>query len=161
MELDRKEMETETSQRYLQFDLGNESYAIRLLNVKEVIPVPETTPLPDSPSHYVGIMNLRGQIISIMDFRKKLKITPKEDKGEEAVIIVEFEGVGIGLIVDSINRVLNVGNNDVAEVPEVKFQVNARYVQGVYRGESSLTILLDLENALNISEIKGFTKQAA
>lgn len=159
--MENTEKNNETSQRYLQFDLGQESYAIALLNVKEVIPLPETTPLPDSPSYYIGIMNLRGQIISIMDFRKRLKIAPKEDRDEEAVIIVEFDGVGIGLVVDSINRVLNVGGNEVSEVPEIKFQVNAQYVQGVYRGDKNLTILLDLEQALNISEIKAMRKQAA
>lgn len=65
------------AQRYLQFDLGNESYAVPLSTVKEVIPVPETTPLPNSPTHYVGIMNLRGQIISVIDLRKRLKSPPK------------------------------------------------------------------------------------
>lgn len=159
--MEQQEKKNESTQRYLQFDLGNERYAIALLNVKEVIPLPETTPLPDSPSYYIGIMNLRGQIISIMDFRKKLNIKPKEDKEEEAVIIVEFEGVGIGLVVDSINRVLTVGSSEVAEVPEIKFQVNAQYVQGVYKGDKNLTILLDLERALNISEIKGLRAKAA
>lgn len=159
--MEQQEKKNESTQRYLQFDLGNERYAIALLNVKEVIPLPETTPLPDSPSYYIGIMNLRGQIISIMDFRKKLNIKPKEDKEEEAVIIVEFEGVGIGLVVDSINRVLTVGASEVAEVPEIKFQVNAQYVQGVYKGDKNLTILLDLERALNISEIKGLRAKAA
>ena len=74
---DKIENEMEKSQRYLQFDLGNESYAIALLNVKEVIPVPETTPLPNAPTYYIGIMNLRGQIISIVDLRKRLKINKK------------------------------------------------------------------------------------
>ena len=74
--MEHQEKKNESAQRYLQFDLGNERYAIALLNVKEVIPLPETTPLPDSPSYYIGIMNLRGQIISIMDFRKKLNIKP-------------------------------------------------------------------------------------
>ena len=116
-EEDKIENEMEKSQRYLQFDLGNESYAIALLNVKEVIPVPETTPLPNAPTYYIGIMNLRGQIISIVDLRKRLKINKKED-AEEAVIIVDFAGVSIGLVVDSINYVLNVATSEITEVPE-------------------------------------------
>jgi purine-binding chemotaxis protein CheW len=145
---------TVTDQRYLQFDLGLESYAIQLLRVKEVIPVPETTPLPNSPDHYIGIMNLRGQIISVIDLRKKLRIKPKKEGLEEAVIIVEFEGVGIGVVVDSINRVLNFSDNAIAEVPEIQAQVNAKYIQGVFQGEEKLTILLDLRKILNIDEIK-------
>lgn len=159
--MDDQNTNVETSQRYLQFDLGAESYAIPLLNVKEVIPMPETTPLPDCPAYYVGIMNLRGQIISIVDFRKKLKIQPKENLEEEAVIIVEVDGVGIGLVVDSINRVLNVPESQVGEVPEIKFQVNAQYVQGVFKGSDKLTVLLDLENLLNLAEIRGLRQKAA
>ncbi len=148
-------------QRYLQFDLGEESYAVHLLAVKEVIPVPETTGLPNGPNHYVGIMNLRGQIISIIDLRKKLKVNPKKEDLEEAVIIVEISGVGIGLIVDSINRVLNIKSNDVTEVPEVSSQINAKYIAGVYKGAEKLTILLDLESILNIKEIKSQQEKAA
>jgi purine-binding chemotaxis protein CheW len=150
----------EGTERYLQFDLGQETYAAQLLSVKEVIPVPETTPLPNSPSHYVGIMNLRGQIISIIDLRKKLKITPKEEGIEEAVIIVEIDGVGIGVVVDSINKVLNINLASVSEVPEVSSQINAKYIEGVFQGEDKLTVLLDLKSVLNIDEINKLQKAA-
>jgi purine-binding chemotaxis protein CheW len=159
--LNEKKHHSETSERYLQFDLGAESYAIHLLSVKEVIPRPDTTPLPNSPSFYVGIMNLRGQIISIVDLRRKLNIAPKKEDIEEAVIIIEIEGVGIGVVVDSINRVLNIAMNSVSEVPEVSSQINAKYIEGVYQGEKSLTILLDLASVLNIIEIKNMQKKTA
>lgn len=162
--IDSESTATETANdyvRFIQFDLGTEGYAIQLLMVKEVIPVADTTHIPNSPSHYVGIMNLRGQIISIVDLRKKLNIKPKTEGLEEAVIIVEYDGIGIGVIVDSINKVLNIGCKEVTEVPEVNTQVNAKYIQGVYQGEDSLTIMLDLENILNINEIKNMQKKAS
>lgn len=158
---DKENTYTENLQRYLQFDLGDESYAIHLLSVKEVIPRPETTPIPNSPSFYVGIMNLRGQIISIIDLRKKLNISPKKEDIEEAVVIIEIEGVGIGVVVDSINRVLNISSDSVSEVPEVNSQVNAKYIEGVYQGENNLTILLDLASVLNIKEIKNIGQKVA
>lgn len=148
-------------ERYLQFDLGEESYAIHLLSVKEVIPLPETTPLPNSPSFYIGIMNLRGQIISIIDLRKKLNISSKDKDIEEAVIIIEIGGVGIGVVVDSINKVLNISTISVSEVPEVSSQVNAKYIEGVYQGDKNLTILLDLASVLNINEIQKMQNKAA
>lgn len=152
---------SESTERYLQFDLGSESYAIHLLSVKEVIPRPDTTPLPNSPSYYIGIMNLRGQIISIVDLRKKLNINVKKEETEEAVIIIEIAGVGIGVVVDSINRVLNIATDSVTEVPEVSSQINAKYIEGVYQGENNLTILLDLASVLNIKEIKHMESKAA
>ena len=159
--LNQKKHHLESSERYLQFDLGSESYAVHLLSVKEVIPRPDTTPLPNSPSFYVGIMNLRGQIISILDLRKKLNITPKRDTFDEAVIIIEIENVVVGLVVDSINKVLNIDMTSVSEVPEVSSQINAKHIEGVYQGEKTLTILLDLASVLNIKEIKNMQIKAA
>lgn len=151
----------ETKERFLQFNLGQESYAIHLLSVKEVIPCPSTTSLPNSPNYYVGIMNLRGQIISIVDLRKKLNITPKDEGLEEAVIIVEIEGIGIGVVVDSINKVLNISHSTISEVPEISSQVNAKYIEGVHKTDDGLTIILDFESILNIKEIKNMQNKAA
>ena len=160
MNEENKTEQNEIYERYLQFDLGSESYAFELLSVKEVIPPPETTPLPNSPKFYIGIMNLRGQIISVLDLRRKLNITPKEER-EEAVVIVEIDGIGIGLVVDSINRVLNISSKSVVEVPEVGSQINAKYIEGVHKGEDALTVLLDLGSVLNIHEIRKLQGKAA
>lgn len=153
--------ENSDGQKYLQFDLGTEGYAVHLLLVKEVIPLPETTALPNSPAHYVGIMNLRGQIISIVDLRKKLKITPSEKTDDNAVVIVELEGICIGLIVDGINRVIKIKKEDVSEVPEVGSQLNAKYMEGVYQGDDHLIVMLDLESIFDIQELKKLSEKLA
>jgi len=150
-----------SDKRYLQFDLGSECYAIHLLTVLEVIPIPETTPLPNSPNYYVGIMNLRGRIISIIDLRKKLNISSKKEGLEEAVVIVNLGDIAIGVIVDSINKVLNLDYSNVTEVPEIKSQINAKYVDGVYQQEGNLTILLDLAKVLNIENLRQIQSDAA
>lgn len=156
-----KEQATSKIEKYLQFDLGNEVYAIPLLTVKEVIPEPPATPLPNSPGYYKGIMNLRGQIISIVDLRSKLNIKPKTEGLEEAVVIIEKEGVQIGLIVDIVKKVLSIDNKDIIEVPEVKSQINAQYVAGVFQEEHGLTILIAIEKVLNIKEISQMQNKAA
>lgn len=148
-------------QKYLEFDLGSESYAIPLLTIKEVIPVPETTILPNQPVYFMGIMNLRGQIISIIDLRVKLKIKPRENKKEEAVLIVDISGVSMGLIVDSINKVLWIKMASVVEVPEIKSQMNAKYIQGVHQSEGKLTILMDIVRILDLEDIKRLSDKAA
>ena len=146
---------------FLQFDLGNESYGVKLLSVKEVITVPEVTPLPNGPSYFQGIMNLRGQIISIVDLRKKLGIKSKSNIDEDAVVIVDFDGVSIGLIFDSINKVLSFDLSQLVEIPEVQSQVNSKYIQGVHRGDEKLTLVLDLAKIFNLVELQEFSKQAA
>ncbi len=144
--------------RYIEFSLGEEQYGIPLLQVREVISVPETTPIPNSPKYFEGIMNLRGQVISIVDLRTKLNIKPKENNSEVAVIIVTINDYNLGIIVDSINRVLNFTLDEVSDVPEVETQVKAKYIQGVYKKADSLTVLIDMAKVLDLKEIKNISK---
>lgn len=141
-------------ERFLEFSLGQEEYAIPLLSVREVISLPETTPIPKAPPHFLGIMNLRGQVISVVDLRKKLNIKPKEEDLEESVIIVDIEGMNLGIVVDSINTVLAISLADVSDVPEIESQVNAEYIEGVYRKENSLTVLLDVAKVFDLKEME-------
>lgn len=148
--------------RFIEFSLGKEDYAIPLLMVREVISVPETTPIPKSPTHFLGIMNLRGQVISVVDLRKKLKVEAKQDK-EEAVIIVDIGGMNIGVVVDSINKVLAFSSDDVSEMPEVENQINTQYIFGVYKKENSLIVLLDIAKVLDLKDLEAINthKKAA
>lgn len=148
--------------RFIEFSLGREDYAIPLLMVREVISVPDTTPIPKSPSHFLGIMNLRGQVISVVDLRKKLKVDAKQDK-EEAVIIVDIGGMNIGVVVDSINKVLAFSSDEVSEMPEVENQVNTHFIFGVYKKENSLTVLLDIAKVLDLKDMEAISgsKKAA
>lgn len=148
--------------RFIEFGLGKENYAVSLLMVREVISVPETTPIPKSPIHFLGIMNLRGQVISVIDLRKKLKIESKCDK-EEVVIIVDIGGSSIGVVVDSINKVLAFSSDDVSEMPMVEGQINTHFILGVYKKEDSLTVLLDIAKVLSSKDIGTIvdTKKAA
>ncbi len=148
--------------RFIEFSLGRENYAIPLLMVKEVITFPETTPIPKSPPHFLGIMNLRGHVISIVDLRKKLKIEVRRDN-EEAVIIVDIGGMNIGIVVDSINKVLAFSSDDVSEMPEVENQLNTKYIIGVYNKENSLIVILDIAKVLDVEDLEAikYTKQAA
>ena len=153
--------ESSEVQRFLEFSLGQEDYAIPLLSIREVISVPETTPIPKAPSHFLGIMNLRGQVISVVDLRKKLKISPKDNNAEESVIIVDLDGMNLGIVVDSINKVLAFSLKEVNEVPEIETQVNAEYIYGVYRKEESLTVLLNVAKVLDIKDVGALKSKAA
>ncbi|EQC49899.1 CheW-like protein [Bacteriovorax sp. BSW11_IV] len=155
----KKEANSEL-ERFLEFSLGKEDYAIPLLSVREVISVPETTPIPKAPPHFLGIMNLRGQVISVVDLRTKLKIKPLDNNHEESVIIVDINGMNLGIVVDSINKVLAFHIEEISEVPEIESQVNAEYIQGVYRKEDSLTVLLDVAKVLDLKDY-GMMKKAA
>lgn len=150
--------------RFIEFSLGDEDYAIPLLMVREVISIPETTPIPKAPKHFIGLMNLRGQVISIVDLRNKLTIKPKEVISDSAVIIVDFKGMNIGIVVDSINRVLAFSRNEIQEMPELQSQVKSDYILGIYKKEDGLTVLLDIAKCLDVKDynvLKSLGQQAA
>ena len=119
----------DTIVRYLEFSLGEEFYAVPLLKVREVLAMPETTPVPFTPKHFLGIMNLRGQVISVIDLRDKMGIQKSDKPGvnaddETAVIIVDLNPIFLGVVVDSVNNVLTVDTNHVNETPQIESQKN-------------------------------------
>ncbi len=142
-----------SSDRYLCFNLGPEEFAIPLLSVREVLGLPEITPVPQTPPHFLGIMNLRGKVISIMDLRLKLGI--KSAKTEEtSVIILEIGEASLGVVVDQVNSVQEISSEERAEKPSMESSKSNEYVDGIYKKEDRLILLLDIAKALSIDEKK-------
>ena len=98
--------------RYLCFNLAGDYYAIPLLQVKEVIGIPEFTPIPYVASHFCGIMNLRGQVISVIDLRKKLNV-PANKGDENSVLVCLLDNIVMGALVDSVDFVINLDKKNI------------------------------------------------
>ncbi len=137
--------------RYLCFALGREEYAVPLLSVKEVIALPDITSVPQTPPYFLGIMNLRGQVISVIDLRAKLTIKPL-NSAETAVIICDLKPNSVGVVVDSINSVINPSKDQISEKPEIQSQKNTDYIQAVYREKGRLILLLDISKTLSLGD---------
>lgn len=137
--------------RYLCFNLGKEEFAIPLLDIKEVIGMPDVTPIPQAPTHFVGIMNLRGQVISIMDLRVKLSFKPSPSD-ETSVIILDLGNYSLGVIVDRVNSVQVLSKDSVSEKPLVDNGKSHDYITGVFRKEDKLVLLLEINKALSIED---------
>lgn len=146
--------------RYLNFALGQEEFAIPLLTVKEVIAVPEMTPIPHTPAHFLGIMNLRGQVISVIDLRKKFTI-PAKNSEETCVVIIDLDSHCMGVVVDSVNSVLAVKANEVMDKPSIESSKNTDYITGVYRKDEKLVLFIDIVKTLSGEEKHLLQKQSA
>jgi purine-binding chemotaxis protein CheW len=142
----------------LEFNLGTERFAISLLSVREVLALPETTKVPFSPHYYIGIMNLRGKVLSVIDLRKRMNIVPLENNAETAVIIIDLGYTLLGVVVDSINRVLAVESEDLAPTPELERA--ADFVIGCFKSEKNLVLFLDLDKILEKNEKDMFASAA-
>lgn len=148
-----KARQADTSERYLTFLLGKEQYAIPLLQVKEVIEMSEPTPIPQTPSYYKGVINLRGQVISVLDLRSKLQLTQIQDGPKTAIIILDLDPtLCLGVIVDRINSVLAFHPEDVSPAPET-LSSKEQYLTGVARRDNRMTLILDIRAALSIQDI--------
>jgi len=159
--LHKNQASTSTENRYLCFSIGHEDYAIPLLAVKEVIAEPKTTPLPYSPPHFVGLMNLRGQVISIIDLRVKLGVKTQDSRDENAVIIIDMDPIYVGVTVDSVNNVLLLHEKDISPAPDMENKKVSRYLRGVARKDDRLILLVEIEQMLDVEDKKLIKKQAA
>ncbi|SMF36154.1 chemotaxis protein CheW [Pseudobacteriovorax antillogorgiicola] len=135
--------------RFLEFNLGKEQFAVPLLSVKEVIAVPETTKVPFTPDYFLGIMNLRGQVLSVIDLRRRMKIEPLTENSETAVIIIDLDYTHLGVVVDSINRVIAVEGEDFAPPPEIESNTSTEFVTGCYKNDKNLVLFLDVDKILD------------
>jgi purine-binding chemotaxis protein CheW len=133
--------------RYLSFSLGSEEYAIPLLSVKEVVAVPEITPIPFTPSYFLGIMSLRGQVISVIDLRSKLNIKPSSS-AETAIVICELNSIFLGVVVDSVNSVITPKESELSPKPEIQGSRATDYITNVFRKEKRLILFLDVSKVL-------------
>ena len=147
-----------SSHRYISFSLAGKEYAIPLLSVKEVIAIPEITLTPFSPAHFLGITNLRGQIIPIMDLRLKMGFTANNTP-ETVVIICDLQGINLGIMVDSVNSVISPESNEIAEAPDMESYRDTEYILGIYKQEKMLTLIIDLGKLLDSPDFKFLKSQ--
>lgn len=141
--------------RFLVFSLGQEQYGVPLLQVKEVLGITEITPIPSMPAFFKGIMNLRGQVISVIDLRAKLNIKKIDYGAETVIVILDLFPFSIGVIVDSVDSVLSLIEAEITPPPEVEFDPQLSYIQGVARKDKNLILLFNIEKALGMDALKG------
>ena len=154
-------LENTNNDKFLEFSCGNEKFAIPLMKVREVIGVPETTPTPFSPDYYLGIMNLRGKILSIVDLCQKLQIKAEGTSEENAVIIVDIEGVILGLKVDSVDKVVFPEAGSYVQPEQIKTGTKNGFINGVFRVDQNLVIIFDLTKILTGEELQFLDEKAS
>ena len=146
--------------RYMEFRLGTQLFAIPLLTVKEVIQKPEVTQVPNMPPHFDGMMNLRGQILGVYNVRKKLNAVTR-DKGEtsaEVVVVIESQGVNVGMLVDEVTRVLHAQEGMILPAPLKENDPAREYIVSVIQADSDLVLTVNAGRLLELDKFKGEKK---
>ncbi|MBX9766077.1 MAG: chemotaxis protein CheW [Bdellovibrionales bacterium] len=155
-------MSTSTDNRFMEFKLSQQSFAIPLLTVKEVIPRPEITPVPNMPPHFEGMFNLRGQILGVFNIRKKLGAKPKEAGAEthEVIIVIEKDGISAGVVVDEVTRVVNPEQSQIKAAPLKDDDPSAKYIGSVIQMDDQLIMTVRIEQVLEFEKYKDLLRAA-
>jgi purine-binding chemotaxis protein CheW len=141
----------ETTQ-WVKFRLSGESYGIRVLKVQEIQRYSEISPIPGAPSYVLGIINLRGNVISVLNTRERFGLGENEITDDSRIVILEAESQIVGILVDSVAEVVSLKTSEVDLAPNVGNDETAKFIDGVTNKDGGLLILLDAEKILNDEE---------
>ncbi len=126
------------------FNLGKEEYAVDILNVQEINRLLNITRVPRSESHIEGVLNLRGNIIPIINLHKKFNLQSEGNEEDKRIVVFQFNDLKVGIIVDEVSEVLRLGKEDIEETGKVYSSINAEHIKGIAKVNNRLLILLDL-----------------
>ena len=130
--------------KYVIFKLGKEYYGIPISKVVSIERMEKSTRIPNGPSHVKGVINLRGEVITLVDLRQKLSMESKEVDGNTRIIVVSEEEVVAGLIVDSSSEVVDIHRDDIDNPPIASETEDLSYIYGIGKIADRVVILLDL-----------------
>jgi purine-binding chemotaxis protein CheW len=138
--------------KYLTFALANEEYGLEILKVREIIGYMEITAVPQTPHYIKGVINLRGQVIPVVDLRAKFGIETTDVTDETCIIVVEIargdRNFNTGIIVDHVQEVLDITGSAIEDTPQFGASVNTDFILGMAKVGDSVKILLDINRVL-------------
>jgi purine-binding chemotaxis protein CheW len=140
------------------FQLGDELYGVDILDVKEIVRVQSVRAVPNAPYYVEGFFNLRSEIIPVVNLHKRFTLKKKEIAAEDELlsgfVILDIDGMKLGVIIDRVSRVVTIEKHDIQPPPQMLSGIGAEYVHGVVRQEEGYLIVLNIRNLFNLKELK-------
>jgi purine-binding chemotaxis protein CheW len=134
------------------FRLEDETYGINVMQVQEVLRVSEIAPVPGAPAYVLGIINLRGNVVTVIDTRARFGLPPSEVDDSSRIVVIESDKQVVGIMVDSVAEVVELRSSQIDSAPNVGNEESSRYIQGVATRDDNLLIVVDLKKLLSESE---------
>ena len=141
------------------FQLGQELYGVDIMDVKEIVKIQNIRPIPNAPYYVEGIFNLRSEIIPVISLHKRFRIeqierTDEDEEDQGGFIILDIDGIKIGVIIDRIERVVQVKNEEIKPPPQMLTGIGTEYINGVIRQENGYLIILDIRRVFNPKDLQ-------
>ncbi|MCP4133279.1 MAG: purine-binding chemotaxis protein CheW [bacterium] len=144
---------SQTSLQIVCFKIGKEEYGVDILQVQEILKLPKITKLPKSLAYIMGVIDLRGKVIPIIDLSKKFGIDTGSS-GKSRVIVVDISGKQVGLAIDSVSHVVRVNSGDIEPPPPVVKGISGKYIIGIAKLTEGFVVILDIRQIFTTEEIK-------
>lgn len=145
---------------FLIFEVGNNLYGTPLLSVREVLEEQATKPVPYAPPYFLGIMNLRGRVVSVIDLRKKFNVVSEHQDENAFVMILDLEDTSIGVVIDRVVSVQNLSIDDVSFLPTIDTHIDPEYLIGAARFDDKLITLVELSRLIDKHEVDKYRSSA-
>ena len=139
--------------KFLTFFLADEEYGIEILKVQEIIGLMPVTRIPRTPDYVRGVINLRGKIIAVTDLRKKFGMEYVDETSETCIIVVQTNGVEIGVMVDKVSEVLDIPAAEIESTPSFGSSVPTEFLLGIGNTQSGVKLLLNIERILSDQQL--------
>ncbi len=139
--------------QYLTFALGEEEYGIEILKVQEIKGYSGITPIPNTPPHIRGVMNLRGTVVPVVDLRIKFGREGRDYSKFTVIVVVKVGEKIVGLVVDAVSDVLDIPSSEIRPTPDLGGRTDTRFISGMAPTNDKLVVLLDIDRLLEDEEI--------
>jgi purine-binding chemotaxis protein CheW len=134
------------------FELGREHFGIDIAAVESIIKIQVITSVPHTADYIMGVTNLRGSVVPVIDLGICLGLTRKANDGNTRIIVANVHGVKVGMIVDSVSEVMHVADDSIEPPPTMALSLNRAYITGVAKIDEMLVIMLDLGEILQLNK---------
>jgi purine-binding chemotaxis protein CheW len=152
--LETKLSEAHGTLQLVSFELGKELYGIEITKVREIILIAAITRIPQTPHYVKGLINLRSNVIPVIDLRALFGLPENDLTDESRIMVIQAAGRKIGIIVDSVSEVLRVKHEQIAPPPPTVARLGQEYLTGIVRLEKHLLILLDIDKILGDKDVE-------
>ena len=138
--------------QWVTYRLDEETYGINVMQVQEVLRYTEIAPVPGAPDYVLGIINLRGNVVTVIDTRARFGLMPADTTDNTRIVIIESDEQVVGILVDSVAEVVYLKTSEIDSAPNVGTEESAKFIQGVSNRDGELLILVDLNKLLTDDE---------
>ncbi|MCW8884087.1 MAG: chemotaxis protein CheW [Motiliproteus sp.] len=138
--------------QWVTFRLEDETYGVNVMQVQEVLRYTEIAPVPGAPSYVLGIINLRGNVVTVIDTRARFGLPTADVTDNTRIVIIEVEKQVLGILVDAVSEVVYLNQSEIESAPNIGTEESAKFIQGVCHKDDRLLILVELDKMLTDEE---------